>query len=69
MTMANTLDISPSFTIEDIHKIRERNYEVTKDLTIEEKLRYYNTARTDAEQQIERLRARNNGAVLPNTIN
>jgi hypothetical protein len=57
MTMVNTLDISPAFTIEDIHKIRERNYEVTKGMTIEEKLRYYNTPRTDAEQQIERLRA------------
>ena len=28
--MANTLEISPNFTVEDIHKIRERNYEVTK---------------------------------------
>jgi hypothetical protein len=55
--MANTLDISPAFTIEDIHKIRERNYEVTKDMTTEEKLRYYNTPRTDAEKQIELLRA------------
>jgi hypothetical protein len=64
MTMANTLDISPAFTIEDIHKIRERNYEVTKGMTIEEKLRYYNTPRTDAEQQIERLRARKNEAVF-----
>jgi hypothetical protein len=56
--MTNTLDISPAFTIEDIHKIRERNYEVTKNMTIEEKLHYYNTPRTDAEQQIERLRAK-----------
>jgi hypothetical protein len=60
MSMANTLNISPAFTIEDIHKIRERNYEVTKDMTTEEKLRYYNTPRTDAEQQIERLRATKN---------
>jgi hypothetical protein len=58
--MANTSDISPAFTIEDIHKIRERNYEVTKAMTTEEKLRYYNTPRTDAEQQIERLRATKN---------
>jgi hypothetical protein len=58
MTMTNTLDISPAFTIEDIHKIREHNYEVTKGMSIEEKLSYYNTPRTDAEQQIERLRAR-----------
>lgn len=58
--MAYTLEISPDFTIEDIHKIRERNYEVTKHMTTEEKLLYYNTPRTDAEEQIERLRARHN---------
>jgi hypothetical protein len=59
--MTNTLDISPLFTIEDIHKIRERNYEVTKNMTIDEKLQYYNTPRTDAEEQIERLRAEKSG--------
>lgn len=56
--MANTLEISPDFTIEDIHKIREYNYEVTKNMTVEEKLFYYNTPRSDAEEQIEKLRAR-----------
>ena len=54
--MADTLEISPDFTIEDIHKIRERNYEMTKYMTTEEKLLYYNTPRTDAEEQIERFR-------------
>jgi hypothetical protein len=39
--MTSTLDISLLFTIEDIHKIRERNYEVTKNMTIDEKLQYY----------------------------
>ena len=58
--MAYTLEISPDFTIEDIHKIREHNYEVTKYMTMEEKLLYYNTPRTDAEEQIERLRAGRN---------
>ena len=52
------MEISPNFTVEDIHKIRECNYEVTKHMTTEEKLLYYNTPRTDAEEQIERLRAR-----------
>ena len=56
--MAYTLEISPDFTIEDIHKIRERNYEVTKNMTVEEKLLYYNTPRSDAEDQIEKLRAK-----------
>ena len=56
--MAYTLEISPNFTIEDIHKIRERNYEVTKHMTMDEKLLYYNTPRTDAEEQIKRLRTK-----------
>jgi hypothetical protein len=64
MTVADPLDISPAFTIEDIHKIRERNYEITKDMTTEEKLLYYNTPRTDAVKQIERLRAGQKDAVL-----
>lgn len=38
-----TLEISPNFTVEDIHKIREHNYEVTKHMT--------------PKEQIERLRA------------
>ena len=58
--MAYTLEISPDFTIEDIHKIREHKYEVTKYMTMEEKLLYYNTPRTDAEEQIKRLRAGRN---------
>lgn len=52
--------LSPNFTIEDIHKLREYNYEMTKYMTTEEKLLYYNTPRTDAEEQIEMLRARRN---------
>ena len=36
------LDISPDFTIEDIHKIREYNYEMTKNMTRQEKKVYYN---------------------------
>ena len=28
-----TLVISPDFTIDDIHKIREYHYELTKDMT------------------------------------
>lgn len=28
-----TLVISPDFTIDDIHKIREYNYEITKNMT------------------------------------
>ena len=31
-------DISPDFTIDDIHKIREWHYERLKDATIEERI-------------------------------
>ena len=34
--------LSPNFTIDDIHKIREYNYWIAKDLTGEDRLRYYN---------------------------
>ncbi|MCD8300772.1 MAG: hypothetical protein LUC41_06340 [Clostridiales bacterium] len=48
--------ISPDFTIEDIHKIRERNYERTKDMTREEKLEYYNSRGVNAAEEINRIR-------------
>lgn len=54
--MGYVLEISPDFTIEDIHRIREHNYERTKGMTMEEKLIYYNTPRTDAEEQVLKLR-------------
>ena len=46
--------ISWNFTIEDIHKIREHNYEVTKNMTLEEKLAYYNTTGMEIEKEIKR---------------
>ncbi len=51
------LAISPDFTIEDIHKIREQNYERTKDMTVAEKVAYYNNSGKEAEKEIERRRA------------
>lgn len=51
------LAISPDFTIEDIHKIREQNYERTKDMTVAEKVAYYNNSGKEAEREIERRRA------------
>ena len=46
------LVISPDFTIEDIHKIREQNYERTKDMTVAEKL---NITIIPAKKQKKRL--------------
>ena len=34
--------ISPDFTIEDIHKIREYHYELTKDMPTQERIHFYN---------------------------
>ena len=51
------LVISPDFTVEDIHKIREANYERTKSMTIEEKIAYYNNSGKEAEKEIARRRA------------
>lgn len=59
-----TLIISPDFTIEDIHKIREQNYERTKDMTVEEKVAYYNNSGKEAEREIERRRALKRKAVV-----
>ena len=51
------LILHPSFTIEDIHKIREQNYERTKDMTVAEKVAYHNNSGNEAEKEIERRRA------------
>ena len=51
------LVISPDFTIEDFHKIREQNYERTKDMTVADKVAYYNNSGKEAEREIERRRA------------
>ena len=50
-------DISPNFTIDDIHKIREWNYERLKDATIEERLMDINKGAEDGLKQIEAFRA------------
>ncbi len=51
-----TLVISPDFTIDDIHRIREQNYERTKDMTVMEKAAYYNNSGKEAEKEINRRR-------------
>ena len=54
------LVITPDFTIEDIHKIREQNSERTKDMTVAEKVAYYNNSGKEAEREIERRKALKN---------
>ena len=51
-----TLEISPNFTIEDIHKIREKNYEITKNMTRQEKMDYYNSRGMEVHRKIQELK-------------
>ena len=55
--------ISPDFTIADIHKIREYNYEQTKDLPREAVRKYYTDGADIARAEIERLRRSKNASV------
>ena len=52
MTMEKPV-LSPDFTIEDIHKLREYNYYVTKDMTPQERMDYYNNKGRVFQQEIE----------------
>ena len=49
-------NISPDFTIDDIHKIREYNYDVTRDMTFEERRSYYKSGAAEAIKKIQELR-------------
>ena len=50
-------DISPNFTIEDIHKIRAWNYERLKDATKEEQAEDMRKRAAEGFARIESLRA------------
>ena len=45
--------LSEDFTIEDIHKLREYNYEMTKELSREEKMDYYNNKGNEFLKKLE----------------
>ncbi len=48
--------LSPDFTIEDIHKLREYNYEMTKHMTDQERMNYYNQAGWAFQREIDEAR-------------
>ena len=50
-------EISPDFTIDDIHKIREWSYEVLKDASVEERIAYNRESARRYEERIAALRA------------
>ena len=45
--------LSPDFTIEDIHKLREYNYYQTKDMSRQERIDYYNTRGIEVHKEIQ----------------
>lgn len=44
---------SPDFTIEDIHKLREYNYDQTKDMSRQDRIDYYNTRGIEVHKEIQ----------------
>jgi hypothetical protein len=52
--------ISPQFTIEDIHKIREWNYERLKDAPIQERIDEIKRQAAPGIRAIEKLKAERN---------
>ena len=53
----NKPNISPDFTVEDIHKVREYHYELTKNMTREQRRAFYGEgAKEFQEYSAERKR-------------
>ena len=50
-------EISPDFTIDDIHRIREWSYEKLKDATVDEQITYYREGARRFDERIAALRA------------
>ncbi len=48
--------LSPNFTLEDIHRLREYNYEMTKNMTDQERMDYYNKAGRAFQREIDETR-------------
>jgi uncharacterized protein (UPF0305 family) len=48
--------ISPNFTVEDIHKIRRYTYELTKNMTYNERMDYINKKADNTLKAIEKIR-------------
>ncbi|MCL2065810.1 MAG: hypothetical protein FWG98_15765 [Candidatus Cloacimonetes bacterium] len=55
--MEPKLEISSDFTLEDIHKIRDYTYEITKNMTAKELCDYYNKSAEAGFKRIEDLKA------------
>lgn len=62
---ADTLIISPNFTIKDIHKVRENNYNLTRDMSPKEKRDYYNTKGMEVHRLIQEYKNNKLTSVSP----
>ena len=47
-----------SFSVDDIHKLGEYHYEMTKNMTTEERIKEINDKDDEVEREIEALRAK-----------
>ena len=50
--------LSSSFTIDDIHKLREYNYYQTKDMTLQERIDYYNSRGLEVHKKIQERKSK-----------
>lgn len=50
--------LSPNFTIEDIHELREYNYYQTKDMSQQERIDYYNSRGIEVHEKIQARKIR-----------
>lgn len=55
--------LSPNFTIEDIHKLREYNYHQTKNLNSQERIDYYNNRGLEIHRIIQERKSKKNKAL------
>jgi hypothetical protein len=56
-------EISENFTVEDIHKIREYHYELTKDMTTEQRATFYHDGAREFKAYLESRKE--SGATVP----
>lgn len=57
MIMVTKPVISSDFTVEDIHKIREYHYELTKDMMPQERMSFYNEGGKTFLKEIEKRKS------------
>lgn len=57
-------DLKDSFSVEDIHKLREYNYEITKNMTGEERINYINKKAKKVKNRIDEIKKKKNKMVI-----